>query len=102
MPKIPAKIRAAAIEALDLAASNLVNPPGEEVYALSDDYGPVGGGGGPIVSLMCQAWLATPNADLESLAGAAALLRDGWSPGETVLYLEHVHRADGAHFVLES
>lgn len=79
MRKPSMKVRRQAIEALELAASNFVD--GETAYRFSPDFVP-GGRSGPVTELMQDAWMEIIGVSPETLAGAACLLRDGWSPGE--------------------
>jgi hypothetical protein len=103
---IPATIRAAAIEALELAASNYHSlgsagwpPTADQIYAISEDYDR--NETRPIVRLMQLAWSRVIGTDAESLAGAAALLRDGWSPGEVTYQLIHEYPGTPQHRVIE-
>lgn len=91
-PKIPAHIRRAAIQALDLAASNAEFSRFDDIVDVISVYHCFGDGAAqgercPISELMSRAWSHCAGFDRASLAEAACLLRDGWSPGEPVEFL---------------
>lgn len=90
--KISKKVRAAAIHVLDLGAGSRDFCAGSHhVYEQAPDYPglnhPFEMRRQPIVWLVWAAWCRIPSADSASCAAAAGLLRDGWSPGEDVVYI---------------
>lgn len=76
--KVTAKVRRVAIEALDLAACNALDTESLSMFL------PIQG---PVHRLVYAAWCEVPDFDNASLAEAACLLRDGWSPGEPTIRL---------------
>lgn len=78
---ITKKTRALAIEGLELAANNYVGHPAGGGFRNIDlwlDETP------PAHNLAQAAALAAPGIGQSMLLEAAALLRDGWSPGEEI------------------